>query len=130
MKQKTPPKISEFSHQSINRAVVKTGLTHWLTIYPPAIGVPLGVAGLLFGAPIVGAVGFGTLFVSLGSAIVHIFFRNEKIAKGYIESLNTKLKAYEATILKSLEKDLQRLASVNGAESLAVKVGNNSRKSS
>lgn len=117
--QKTPPKISDFSHQSINKAVIKTGLTHWLTIYPLAIGIPLGIAGLLFSAPVVSAAGFGTLFVSLGSAIVNIFFRNDKIAGSYIDKLNTKLKAYEETILESLENDLQRLTTINGAESLA-----------
>lgn len=119
LKEKTPPKINDFSHQSINKAVVKTGLTHWLTIYPPAIGVPLGIAGLLFGAPVVCAAGFGTLFVSLGSAVVNIFFRNDAIAGRYIDKLNKKLKAYEAKILETLEKDLQQLATIKGAELLA-----------
>ena len=119
MKEKTPPKINDFSHKSINRAVVKSGLSHWLTIYPPAIGIPLGVAGLLFGSPVISAAGFGTLFVSMGSAIVNIFFRNDKIAGRYIEALNKKLKAHEAAILESLEKDLRQLTAVKGAESLA-----------
>lgn len=119
LKTKTPPKINDFSHESINKAVVKTGLTHWLTIYPPAIGIPLGVAGLLFNSPAVIAAGFGALFVSLGSAVVHIFFRNDVIAGRYIDRLNKKLKAYEATILETLEKDLQNLTTVKGAELLA-----------
>ena len=118
-KAKTPPKINDFSHESINKVVVKTGLTHWLTIYPPAIGVPLGIAGLLFGSPVVCAAGFGTLFISLGSAVVNIFFRSDTIAGRYIDKLNKKLKAYEATILETLEKDLRRLATVKGAESFA-----------
>jgi hypothetical protein len=119
LKEKTPPKINDFSHQSINKAVVKTGLTHWLTIYPPAIGIPLGIAGLLFSSPVVSAAGFGTLFLSLSSAIVNIFFRNDKIAGHYIDKLNKKLKAYEATILESLEKDLQQLTTIKGPELLA-----------
>jgi hypothetical protein len=119
LKQKTPPKISDFSHQSINRAVIRTGLSHWLTLYPPAVGIPVGIAGLLFSAPIVSALGFGTVLFSLGSAVVNIFFRNDKIAVRYIDRLNQKLKAYEATILESLENDLQQLTSVKGAESLA-----------
>ncbi len=119
LKQKEPPKISDFSNESINKAVYKTGLTHWLTLYPPAIGIPCGLAGLLFNSPLVCAVGFGACFVSLGNAVVNIFFRKDKIANNYLEELNKKLKKQETYILRSLDKNLKKCASIKGVEDQA-----------
>jgi len=119
-KQNNPPQIDDYSKQAIDKAVLKTGLTHWLTLYPPAVGVPLGIAGFLFGAPVLSILGFGTLFLSLGSAVVNVFFRNETIAGQYISELNKKLKAHEKKVLQSLEKDLSALSDVDGARDIAI----------
>ena len=72
-KQNNPPQIDDYSKQAIDKAVLKTGLTHWLTLYPPAIGIPIGIAGLLFGMPVLSVLGVGTLFISLASAVINIF---------------------------------------------------------
>lgn len=119
-KQKNPPRIGDYSKQAIDKAVLNTGLTHWLTLYPPAIGIPVGIAGLLFGAPVLSTLGFGSLFISLGSAVVNIFFRNEAIAGQYIKELNKRLKAHEKEVLQNLEKDLNVLSEIDGARDMAV----------
>lgn len=119
-KQNNPPQIDDYSKQAIDKVVLKTGLTHWLTLYPPAVGIPVGIAGLLFGAPVLSVLGFGTLLISLGSAVINIFFRNEAIAGQYINALNKTLKAHEKEVLQSLEKDLSALSTVDGARDMAL----------
>jgi len=114
-----PPKVSDFSQTAIRNVVRKEGLTHWLTLYPLAIGLPCGLAGLLFNYPILYILALGTCFISLGSAIVNILFRNDKIAGSYISQLNKKLEQHEQLILESLHKDLQDCSTIKGAEQYA-----------
>ncbi|MFH1153222.1 MAG: hypothetical protein V1793_05355 [Pseudomonadota bacterium] len=114
-----PPKIKDFSRNAINRAVLRTAMTHWLTVYPPAIGIPAGIAGLLFNSPLVCALGLAACFVSLGNAVITYFFRNETIANTYIHELNRKLKEQETLVLQSLENNLKHCTAIPGAESLA-----------
>jgi len=62
---------------------------------------------------------FGTLFVGTANAIVHIFFRHERIANNYITRLNKKLKEHERGVLESLHKNLKTCRAIKGAEQYA-----------
>ncbi|WP_321493443.1 hypothetical protein [uncultured Desulfobacter sp.] len=119
-KQNNPPQIDDYSKQAIDQAVFKTGLTHWLTLYPPAVGIPAGIAGFLFGMPFLSVLGAGTVFFSLANAVINIFFRNKAIAGQYINELNKRLKAHEKEVLQNLEKDLNALSTVEGARDMAL----------
>ena len=114
------PQVSDFSNKAIQKAVRRTGLTHWLTIYPPAIGLPLGLAGLLFNMPFLYFVTFGTFFISSVNAIVNIFLRNDSLSGKYIDDLNKKLKKHEALIMQSLHDNLAACQNIKGAEQYAI----------
>jgi hypothetical protein len=110
-----PPQISDFSRKAIQRAVLKAGLTHWLTLYPPALGLPCGLAGALFNSPLLYLLALSAFVLAAGNAIVNIFFRHDRIAGHYIEEMNRALKAHQQTVIESLYQDLQACSSIKGA---------------
>ena len=95
-------------------------MTHWLTLYPPAIGLPVGVAGILFGSPLLYGVAIGACLLSLSSVIVNIFFRNDRIAAKHVEKLNKMLRAHEKNIKKDLYENLESCATVKSVEEYAL----------
>lgn len=101
-----PPKINDFSRRAIRHEVMREGLTHWLTLYPTAVGIPLGLAALLFNLPVLYFGMIGTLTISLASAIINIFFRDDAIASRYLARLSQKLKEEEKRTLDSLGDEL------------------------
>lgn len=115
-----PPKINDFSRSAIRKEVRKTGLTHWLTLYPPAIGLPVGVAGILFNIPLLYGAAIGACLLSLSSVIINIFFRSDRIASRHIEKLNKMLKAHEKNIKKDLYESLENCAGVKGIGEYAL----------
>ncbi|MBU0680276.1 MAG: hypothetical protein KKD73_02530 [Proteobacteria bacterium] len=115
----SPMQMKDYSQKAIKKEVVKNGLTHWLTIYPPSLGLPLGLAALLFDLPILYLGMIGALSLGLGSAIINIFFRNEVVAQKYIEQLNIKLKSLEKLTLATLLHDLKDCLKIPGAQQYA-----------
>lgn len=112
-----PPKVTDFSKQAVKGEVLKQSLTHWLTMYPPAFGLPLGLAAFLFNMPLLYLGMVGSLTIGFASAIVNIFFREEVIAGRYLENLTRKLQEEEKRTLQNLAGDLQesRHIEVGGA---------------
>lgn len=106
-KESLRPQLNDFSQKAVRKEVVREGLTHWLTLYPSAIGIPLGLAAFLFHLPVLYFGMIGTLTLSLASAIIIIFFRNDSIANRYLERLSEKLKDEEKQILDNLSDELQ-----------------------
>jgi len=113
------PQVSDFSQKAIQRAVLKEGLAHPLTLFPSALGLLSGLAGFLFSLPILFAIMAGTFVIGAGSLIVNIFFLSERTASRYIRRLNAKLKEHEKYVLASLQKDLRECSSIKGAEHYA-----------
>lgn len=99
--------LKDFSRGAIRHEVLREGLTHWLTLYPTAIGIPLGLAGFLFNLPVLYFGMIGTLTVSLASAIINLFFRDEVIANRYLARLARKVREEQQRTLESLGDDLR-----------------------
>lgn len=113
------PKISDFSQSAIRKEVRKAGLTHWLTLYPPAIGLPIGVAGILFNMPLLCGAAIGTCLLSLSTVIINIFLRGDKIASKHLEKLSRMLKDHEKDIKKDLYESLEDCAQLKGIREYA-----------
>lgn len=101
------PKVSDFSQGAIKKAVLKEGLTHPLTLFPPALGVLSGLAGALFSFPPLLAVALGACLLGAGSGIVNIFLREEALAGKYLQALNELQEEHEALVLESLRDELE-----------------------
>ncbi|MBN1905630.1 MAG: hypothetical protein JW927_11080 [Deltaproteobacteria bacterium] len=114
------PRLSDFSNKAMKKVVRRTGLTHWLTIYPPAIGVPCGIAGLLFNLPFLYLVPLGACFLSMMNIVINIFFKSDQISSNYINELNKKLKRHEEIIKQSLHDNLLKCMDIKGSEQYAI----------
>lgn len=115
----SPPKLQDFSQAAIQRQIVRQGLSHWLTLYPPALALPLGFAAYLFNTPLLYLGLLGGLTVGLGSAIVNIFFRGETLSARYLQQLAEGTQAQKALFLESLRRNLAQAQRITGAESSA-----------
>jgi hypothetical protein len=115
----SPPKLQDFSQAAIQRQIIRQGLSHWLTLYPPALGLPLGFAAYLFNTPLLYLGLLGGLTVGLGSAIVNIFFRGETLSTRYLQQLAKGTQAQKAQFLESLRRSLAQAQRITGAESSA-----------
>jgi hypothetical protein len=115
----SPPKLQDFSQRAIQGHVIRQGLTHWLTLYPPALGVPLGFAAYLFNTRLLYLGLLGGLTVGLGSAIVNIFFRGETLSASYLQQLTEGSQAQKVQTLEGLRRSLQQAQRITGAEAYA-----------
>ncbi|CAK8714351.1 MAG: hypothetical protein CDV28_11928 [Candidatus Electronema aureum] len=115
----SPPKLQDFSQRAIQGHVVWQGLTHWLTLYPPALALPLGFAAYLFNTPLLYLGLLGGLTVGLGSAIVNIFFRGEALSASYLQQLVEGSQRQKAQMLEGLRRSLQQAERIAGAEAYA-----------
>jgi hypothetical protein len=115
----SPPKLQDFSQAAIQRQIVRQGLSHWLTLYPPALALPLGFAAYLFNTPLLYLGLLGGLTVGLGSAIVNIFFRGDALSARYLQQLAEGTQAQKAQFLESLRRNLAQAQRITGAESSA-----------
>ncbi len=100
-------RMNDFSSRAMRNEVLREGLTHWLTLYPTAISVPLGLAAFLFNLPVLYFGVIGTLTLSFASAIVNIFFRDDVIANRYLARLAKKIKEDEKRTLGNLGNELR-----------------------
>jgi hypothetical protein len=115
----SPPRLQDFSQGAIQRQIVRQGLSHWLTLYPPALGLPLGFAAYLFNVPALYLGLLGGLAVGLGSAVVNIFFRGEALSASYLQQLAEKASQQKSQMLERLRCDLQQMRTILGAEEYA-----------
>ena len=116
-----PPKIADFSKEAVQKAVLKEGLTHPLTLFPPALGILSGLAGVLFSYPLLLGVAIGAGLVGVGNGIINIFLRNDALAGRYLKTLNARQEEHESWILESLKTDLEKCRSIKGAEEYALR---------
>jgi hypothetical protein len=115
----SPPRLQDFSQGAIQRQIVRQGLSHWLTLYPPALGLPLGFAAYLFNTPLLYLGLLGGLTVGLGSAIVNIFFRGEALSASYLQQLAEKTSQQKSQMLERLRCGIQQMRTILGAEEYA-----------
>ena len=102
------PRIRDFSQKAIKQAVLKEGLTHPLTLYPPALAALSGLAGALFAAPPLFLVAVGAGLVGIGSGIVNVFLREDALANKYLSLLNARQEEAEKHLLESLRSELEK----------------------
>jgi hypothetical protein len=102
------PSVGDFSRRAVQKAVLKEGLTHPLTLYPPALGM-LGVfAGVLFAYPPLFLAAIAAGLLGLGSGVVNVFLREEALAGRYLDALNKELERHRQKVLDSLRDDLEK----------------------
>jgi hypothetical protein len=117
--QSTPPNLQAYSQGAIQRQIVRQGLTHWLTLYPPALGLPLGFAAYLFNVPALYLAALGGAALGMGSAIINIFFRGDALSSRYLQELAGQLREQERQALEELRRELEQTRTVSGAEDYA-----------
>ncbi|CAK8723936.1 hypothetical protein GCAAIG_13870 [Candidatus Electronema halotolerans] len=115
----SPPKLQDFSQGAIQRHIVQQGLTHWLTLYPSALALPLGFAAYLFNTPALYLGLIGGLALGAGSAVVNIFFRSEALSARYLRELTKATNAQKMQMLEHLRSGLAQGRNIPGAESYA-----------
>lgn len=82
------PQAEDFTHQAIQKAVLKLSLEHPLTIYPFVISIISLLYLVLIGLNIdVFAITLGGGAVSIGSWIYHFFIIGDKLAREHVETL-------------------------------------------
>lgn len=116
----TPPKISDYLPEAIQKAVMDVGIKHPATIYPIAIGASCGFVGWLFGLPMLCLAALAGILFGPGWAVFQIFFFHEKIGNRYIRQLNKRQKEYEYHVIELLEKSLMECQAVKGVEEHAA----------
>ncbi|MFH0821598.1 MAG: hypothetical protein V2B18_02520 [Pseudomonadota bacterium] len=114
-----PPSVEDFSKGAIQRAVLYEALTHPATLYPGVLAILGGVAWPLFHSPWSLLAALGASAVSLGCLVANYFFRNEALAKKYVEHLARRTVDDEAQRLRDLYDDLSEAANISGAEEYA-----------
>ena len=102
------PQIADFSREGVRRAVLREGLTHPLTLYPPAVAVLSGLAGLLFSYPPLLLVALGAGALGIGNGIFNVYLREQTIANRYLRGLAQKQSEHEKWILASLRENLEK----------------------
>lgn len=115
----SPPKLQDFSQGAIQRHIVRLGLTHWLTLYPSALALPLGFAAYLFHAPALYFGLMGGLALGLGSAVVNIFFRGDSLSARYLQELAEATNVQKAQMLDHLRSSLAQGRTIPGGEDYA-----------
>ncbi len=110
------PNLHDYSQDAMRRHVLRHGLTHWLTLYPPALGLPLGFAAYLFNTPLLYLAALGGLALGMTSAVVNIFFRGEALSARYLQELAGQLREQERQALEGLRRELEQARTVPGAE--------------
>jgi hypothetical protein len=114
-----PPKLQDFSQGAIQRHIVQEGLTHWLTLYPPVLGVIFGFAAYVFNAPALYLGLISGLALGLGSAVINIFFRGHTLSARYLQQLAAKSTAQKEQMLEHLRSSLAQARTIPGAEAYA-----------
>ena len=119
----SPSQLHDFSHGAIQRQIVQLGLSHWLTLYPPALALPLGFAAYLFNTPALYFGLIGGLALGLGSAVVNIFFRGEALSARYLQQLAEEADARKAEMLEQLRRSLAHRIRIFSAQAVGLPVG-------
>jgi hypothetical protein len=110
--QSTPPRSDDYLPAAIQRAVVRHGLKHPLTIYPIALGVSAGVVGGLFNLPglLMAALGLGLVGPLWG--VAQVFFRHDVLGSRYLGTLHRRQKRYEAFLVDQIESGLEQCSRI------------------
>ncbi len=116
-----PPKIGDFSQKATDKVVLHTTLQHPLTLYPIAIGfVAVAAILLLQSSAIAFLVAVGGLSLGVGNWIVNYFFRRDRHASRYVESLHRALAQQRQRLLESSQGKLRAYRSLQGAAHFAA----------
>ncbi len=112
-----PPAIHEFSVETTDRAVLRTTLQHPATLYPAAVGILSGIAGILLEPSLlVFGLSLGGLSLGVGSWIINYFFRGDSFAKAYIQVLSERMERHKQEALRSVIEDLKVSKKIHNAE--------------
>ncbi len=115
-----PPTIHDFSPEAIQRAVLREAVTHPVTLFPLVAAALGGLSGALFSSPVALGAALAASLTGLGSLVVHYFFRNETIAKQYVEGLTERMEHREEERMESLKEELIKSKTLPGVEPYAT----------
>lgn len=114
--EKLLPDLNDFSSSSIRKVVRNESLFHPMTLYPLALGTLSGMAAVLYELPLFFAGMGGLMAVGAASSIINYFFRDDAIARNYLNSLNRRFAKQRQQLLQTLEQDLEQCSVIPGAE--------------
>lgn len=110
----------DFSQAAVSKAVLKTTFQRPYVLYPIAVGILGSAAAALLGPSLVfGIAGVLGTAVGLGSWAVDYSMRREHHANAYLRGLHQALKQRRATVIETLERDLQEADTAQGLSQLA-----------
>gem|GEM_PF-1402786 len=114
------PAPADFSLQAVRRFVRNEAITHPATLYPGVFAVLGGLAWVLFGSPLFILGAFGAFLAGAAGFTVNYFFRDETLAKRYLEGLKEKMTAEDERRLADLHEELKNGVQIPGAEQVAT----------
>lgn len=111
------PKISDFSQEATNRAVLNMTLQNPVTLYPTAIGILSAITLLLFSPSLVtyGLTILGGV-LGIGSWCVNFFLRYEYWRSKYLNKLQKALDLHEKKIQEELRQELLESEKIEDAK--------------
>ena len=115
-----PPGPEDYLPAAIQKAVVRSGMTHPLTLYPVAMGIGAGVVAALFQLPTLLGLAVGLGVIGPLWAVNQVFFRHEAVGGHYLKSLHDRQKRYEAHLIDRIETGLKACAGTKSLQDSAV----------
>ena len=108
--------VTDFSDESVKKAVRSTGLLHPMTLYPPVLGISAGVVSVLFGFQTLLYFAALGIFAGIGNAVLRMVFLKDKIALNF-QRMNRKVLADQARrATEELESNLLELGRERAAK--------------
>ncbi|MDP2933075.1 MAG: hypothetical protein Q8N81_02995 [bacterium] len=115
------PDPSDYLPERIQKEVLRTGFSHPCSLYPFAIGLGCGAAGLILSMPLLYLIAAGGLLVGPVWAVVQIFFLPDRIRKKYLAKLEAERVNYREFLKSELRRGLQYKYASEKANELARK---------
>lgn len=120
------PQVTDFSRESVKKAVRQIILTNPATLYGTVIGAVGGLGFVMLDPTLILPaitllLAGGGLAIGAGSLIVNFFFKGETLESWYINQLRDKLQDARRKARDTISKDLEDLGdNIPGAEGLAA----------
>jgi hypothetical protein len=110
-----PPKLSDFSKDAVQKAVLREAATHPATLYTAVFGTLGALTWGLFGLDQSLLISFGAFLAASSSFVVNYFFRYKTLASRYIEDLVERSEEDKRSRVESIQGELKRHAHTEGA---------------
>ena len=104
------PGVESYSKESISRAVRSETFLHPLSLYPVSLGIVSGLGAFLFNAPLFFTITGAFIALAGSTALVNFFFREQAIARRYLDALTAEFAAHRQKTLKNLNRELAEAA--------------------